>query len=81
MPSRSRYAPEKMKVASVESDLPRGKVIRSVVDDPANLPEGWKPEQQRSPLGEWSRGIPLMFFPAVPPSASSIEGKNAGLCS
>ncbi len=34
----------KMKVgANVESDLRRGMVIRSVIDDPANLPEGRKP--------------------------------------
>jgi len=46
----------KMKVgADIESDLNRGKIIRSVIDDPANLPKGRKP-----------------------PSASSIEGKNAG---
>ena len=44
MPSRPRYAPAKMKVdASVESALPRENIIRSVVDDSADLPEGWKP--------------------------------------
>jgi L-fuconate dehydratase len=32
-----------MKVgANVESDLRRGKVIRSVIDDPGNVPEGRK---------------------------------------
>ena len=57
VPSRLQYTPAKMKVgASVESALPREKITRSMVDDPANLPEGWKP-----------------------PSASSIERKNAGL--
>ena len=34
--------------ASVESALPREKIIRSVVDDPANLPEGWKPPSASS---------------------------------
>ena len=44
MPSRTRYAPAKMKVdASVKSALPREKITHSVVDDLANLPEGWQP--------------------------------------
>jgi len=42
-----------MKVGSdVESDLRRGKVIRSVIDDPANLPKGREPPSQSSIEGE-----------------------------
>jgi L-fuconate dehydratase len=43
----------KMKVgAGVESDLRRGKTIRSVIDDPANLPEGRKPPSPGSIEGK-----------------------------
>ena len=43
----------KMKVgSSVESDLRRGKVIRSVIDDPANLPKGRKPPSPSSIEGK-----------------------------
>ena len=43
----------KMKVGSnVESDLRRGKVIRSVIDDPANLPKGRKPPSLSSIEGK-----------------------------
>ena len=43
----------KMKVgANVESDLRRGEVIRSVIDDPANLPEGRKPPSPSSIEGK-----------------------------
>jgi len=42
-----------MKVGSnVESDLRRGKVIRSVIDDPANLPKGRGPPSPSSIKGK-----------------------------
>lgn len=43
----------KMKVgANIESDLRRGRVIRSVIDDPANLPEGRNPPSLSSIEGK-----------------------------
>jgi len=54
----------KMKVGSnVESDLRRGKVIRSVIGDPANLPKGRKPPSPSSIEGKntGSRGNVLMI--------------------
>jgi L-fuconate dehydratase len=43
----------KMKVgANVESDLRRGELIRSVIDDPANRPEGRKPPSPSSIQGK-----------------------------
>ncbi|KZV95721.1 enolase C-terminal domain-like protein [Exidia glandulosa HHB12029] len=43
----------KMKVgADKASDLRRGKIIRSVIDDPANLPEGHKPRDPKTLEGK-----------------------------
>jgi len=42
-----------MKVGpNVESDLHRGKVTRSIIDDPANLPKGRKPPSPSSTEGK-----------------------------
>lgn len=42
-----------MKVgANLESDLRRGKIIRSVIDNPENLPEGHTPRDPKTLVGK-----------------------------